>query len=94
MDGQVPVLPELGEVGGVPPVVVEVPGHHHLPSHVVHIPPVGELQQLAADVEQRVEEQPSAKQPQHVVGQGQPGPSIILGLSILVHTGQNYYCQV
>ena len=73
MDGQVPVLPELGEVGGVPPVVVEVPGHHQLPAHIVPTPPVGELQQLPAEVEQGVEEQPSTQQPQHVVGQGKPG---------------------
>ena len=49
MNRQVPVLPELGEVGRVPPVLVEVA--------------VGELEQLAGDVEHRVEDEVAAQQP-------------------------------
>ena len=58
MNRQVPVLPELGEVGRVPPVLVEVA--------------VGELEQLAGDVEHGVEDEVAAQQPQDVVWHRQP----------------------
>ena len=58
MNRQVPVLPELGEVGRVPPVLVEVA--------------VGELEQLAGDVEHGVEDEVAAQQPQDMVWHRQP----------------------
>ena len=53
VDGHVPRLPELEDVVGVPPAVVELA--------------VGEAQQLPAQVEHRVEHQVEARQPDHVV---------------------------
>ena len=58
MNRQVPVLPELGEVRRVPPVLVEVA--------------VGELEQLAGDVEHGVEDEVAAQQPQDMVWHRQP----------------------
>ena len=52
--GHVPRLPELEDVVGVPPSVVELA--------------VGEAQQLPARVEHRVEDEVEARQPDHVVG--------------------------
>ena len=54
VDGHVPRLPELEDVVGVPPSVVELA--------------VGEAQQLPAQVEDRVEDQVEPRQPDHVVG--------------------------
>ena len=57
MDGKVPVRPELLEVGGVPPVVVEVP--------------VSEGEKLPHRVEEGVEVDVEEAEPDDVVGQGQ-----------------------
>ena len=53
VDGDVPGLPELEDVVGVPPAVVELA--------------VGEAEELPAGVEERVEHQVEAGQPDHVV---------------------------
>lgn len=53
MDGQVPFLPELDHVLGVPPVGVEVA--------------IGELHDLADSVEERVEDQVEHRQPDQVI---------------------------
>ena len=53
VDGQVPLLPELDDVSGVPPVRVEVA--------------VGELHDLANGVQERVEDQVEHRQPDQVI---------------------------